>query len=155
MKYQEIIGVILLVLIIMLWILLFRKQKSSIRLLPYQFKYIGYLILLAIIITLFYTNNDYTSLLFYFGSFGGLVIALSQEIREYEIDYEMIRKKALYSTLRNILPIITILGIINIILYNNESYVKDITLSTPSTLFLLIIGYLIEFQYKKKKAKNI
>ena len=155
MEFQEIIGVILLVLIIILWIFLFRKQKSSIRLLPYQFKSIGYLILIAVIISLIYTNNTYTSVLFYFGSFGGLVIALSQEIREHKIDYGRIRKKALYSTLRNIFPIIIVLGIINIILYNNESYVKDITLSTPSTLFLLIIGYIIEFQYnKKKQAKS-
>jgi len=155
MKTQEIIGIILLVLLIILWMFLFRKQKGSIRLLPYQFKFIGYLILVAIIIALIFTNNTYTSLLFYLASLGGLIIALSQEISEYKVDYKIIRKNALYSTLRNILPIIMVLGIINIILDDNESYVKDITLSTSSTLFLLIIGYLIEFQHKKKKhTKN-
>ena len=152
MKTQEIIGIILLVLLIILWMFLFRKQKGSIRLLPYQFKFIGYLILVAIIIALIFTNNTYTSLLFYLASLGGLIIALSQEISEYKVDYKIIRKNALYSTLRNILPIIMVLGIINIILDDNESYVKDITLSTPSTLFLLIIGYLIDFQHKKKEA---
>jgi len=152
MKTQEIIGVLLLVLIIILWMFLFRKQKHSIRLLPYQFKFVGYFILVAAIISMIYTNNDYTSVLFYFSSFGGLIVALSQEIKENNLNYERIRKKALYSTFRNILPIIIVLGIINIILYDNESYVKDITLSTPATFFLIIIGYIIEFQHKKKEA---
>lgn len=150
MKTPEIISIILLVLIIILWIFLFRKQTKSIRLLPYQFKFVGYFILVAAIISLVYTNHVYTNVLFYFGSFGGLVIALSQEIKENNIDYKRIRKTALYSTFRNILPIIIVLGITNIILYDNESYVKDITLSTPSTFFLLIIGYIIEYHNIKR-----
>ncbi|MFP4621478.1 MAG: hypothetical protein ACLFM7_09220 [Bacteroidales bacterium] len=152
MESKVILGIILLSLSIVLSIFIFRKQKKSIHLFSYQFKYIGFFFLASAIVLLLLTGEDYTGLFLYTGILGGLIVALSRERKETKIDYATVRKSAIFSTLRNLLPLIIVIGILHITFSEKEANLKDVTVYTPSTIFLFIIGYLIVFYSRKNKA---
>ena len=147
METIMILGIVLMLLTIALWGSVFRKKGTFIQLLPFPFKFIGFVILVAGMGMMLYFNDVYTVFFHYFSIIGGLTASLSKEKRENEKPYGRIRKMVLWNTLKYGLLVILILGLVNITFFTpNED-------NTPSAILVFVLVYLVEFHRKKRKLK--
>lgn len=150
--FNTIIGSILIIGILILWSYCFINTSRVYRLLPKAYKYFGITMLLIALILMLFTDKSSNNLWVAVMTFSAIVIALSKVNNEKK-EYHVLRRKALFNIIKNILPIILLIGVINISYYKVEEYLDDVTLLTHQTILVLTIFYLVEF-YRQRKVNK-
>lgn len=149
---ETIIGSILISGILIIWIYCFKNTLKVYRLLPKVYKYFGITMFLIAMILMFFSEKTLNNLWVAVMTFSLIVVALSKLNNEKK-EYHTYRRKAFFNVIINILPILLIIGVINISYYKVDDHLDDVTLLTHQTILVLTIFYLIEYHRQRRINK--